>query len=76
LQQKSYRRSASMEIQVQCQTCSPAGRLIGRENFYIVFQRHMLCWRENLSAHVTCVQRERASAHERFLPQRCNSRSS
>jgi hypothetical protein len=44
--------SASTEIQVQGQTSSPAGRLVGKTIPYIGFQRHMLCWRENLSAHV------------------------
>jgi hypothetical protein len=28
------------------------------DNYYIGFQRHMLSWRENLSAHVACVYRE------------------
>jgi hypothetical protein len=44
--------SARTEIQVQGQT--------GRERsfFYIGFQWHMLSWRENLSVHVACVQRE------------------
>ena len=50
--------SAGTDIQVQGQTSSPASRLVGRDHFYIGFQGHMLRWRELLSAHVTCVQRE------------------
>ena len=51
--------SAGTEIQVQGQSSSPAGRLVERQTiFYIGFQRHMLSWRENLSAHVACVRRE------------------
>jgi len=49
---------AGTEIQVQGQTSSPADRLEGRHHFYIGFQQHMLRWRELLSAHVGCVQRE------------------
>jgi hypothetical protein len=55
---KGLLATAGTEIQIDCQTCNPAGRIIGRETFYIGFQRRVLSWRENLSAHVTCVQRE------------------
>ena len=50
--------SACTEIQVQGQSSSPAGRLVGRDHFYIGFQRHTLSWRENPSAHVACERRE------------------
>jgi len=59
--------SAGMEIQVQGQTSSPAGRLVETETiFYIGFQQHMLSWRENLGVHVTCMQREESARLEKL----------
>ena len=56
-----------MEIQVQGQTSSPAGRLVETETiFYIGFQQHMLSWRENLGVHVTCMQREESARLEKL----------
>jgi hypothetical protein len=58
--------SAGTGIQVQGQTSSPAGRLVGRDHFYIGFQRHMLGWRENLRAHVVFVQRVASARPEKL----------
>jgi hypothetical protein len=50
--------SAGMENQTQGENNSTAGKLVGRDHFYIEFQQHLLGWREHLSTHVTCVQRK------------------
>jgi hypothetical protein len=50
--------SAGTDIQVQGQTSSPAGRLVGRDHFLLGFQQHVVRWRELLSAHVTYMRRE------------------
>jgi hypothetical protein len=55
---EGFLASACTKIQVQGQSSSPAGGLVGRDHFYIGFQRHMLSWREHLSAHVARVRRE------------------
>jgi len=65
---------AGAEIRVHGQPSCPAGILVGRDNFYIRFQQHMLRWRELLSAHVECVQREASSRPEVRL-HTCHSRS-
>ena len=49
---KGLLASAGMEIQVQGQTGSPAGRLVGRDHFLYRIHGHMLGWRESLSTYV------------------------
>jgi hypothetical protein len=50
--------SAGTEPQVQGQTSSPAGRLIGRDHFLYRIPATHAKLKGSLSAHVACVQRE------------------